>query len=58
VVLALFDLTGRRVARVVSEAAPGAEVLFPGTRDLAGGVYFARASDGASVLESKVLVLR
>jgi len=54
--LVLHDLAGRRIAGVTS-GAPGAEVVFPGTRELPGGVYFARASDGTRELRSKVVVL-
>jgi len=56
--LALYDLAGRRVAQVRSDATLGADVLLPGTRDLPGGVYFARASDGKRQVDQKVLVLR
>jgi hypothetical protein len=55
---ALLDVSGRRVASLDSDALPGAEVVIPGTRDLPGGVYFARASDGVHVLGARVLVLR
>jgi hypothetical protein len=56
--LALHDLAGRRVASFSSDATLGADAVFPGTRDLPGGVYFARASDGSRELRTKVLVLR
>jgi hypothetical protein len=34
-----------------------ADVVIPGTRDLPGGVYFARAGDGLCVLNARVIVL-
>jgi hypothetical protein len=55
--LSLHDLAGRRVASFTSDATLGADVVFPGTRDLPGGVYFARASDGTRVLNARVIVL-
>jgi hypothetical protein len=54
---ALHDLAGRRVAAMTSDATLGADVVFPGTRDLPGGVYFARASDGVRELNARVLVM-
>ena len=54
----LHDLAGRRVASMTSDATLGADVVFPGTRDLPGGVYFARASDGTRALDARVLVFR
>src|SRR5262245_1412213 len=56
--IALHDLAGRRVASVTREGAPEGDVLLPGTRDLPGGVYFARASDGKHEMNARVLVLR
>jgi hypothetical protein len=56
--LSLHDLAGRRVAAVSSDATLGAEVVFPGTRELPGGVYFARASDGTRERRARVIVLR
>ena len=58
VALSLYDVSGRRVAGVSSDATLGADVVLPGTRDLAGGVYFARASDGRRMLDARVLVVR
>ena len=58
VTFALHDVAGRRVASLASDATLGADVVFPGTRDLPGGVYFAVASDGARALRARVLVLR
>jgi len=58
VTFALHDLAGRRVASVRSDATLGADVVFPGTRELPGGVYFAVASDGTHELSAKVLGLR
>lgn len=55
--LSLHDLAGRRVAWMSSDATLGADVVLPGTRELPGGVYFARASDGARVLNARVLVI-
>jgi len=55
---ALHDLAGRRVASFASDATMGADGVFPGTRELPGGVYFAVASDGTRELNAKVLVLR
>jgi hypothetical protein len=55
---ALHDLAGRRVASTTSDATSGADVVFPGTRELPGGVYFAVASDGTREMNAKVLVLR
>jgi hypothetical protein len=57
VTFTLHDLAGRRVASLTSAATLGADVVFPGTRDLAGGVYFARASDGNRELRARVIVL-
>jgi len=54
---ALHDLAGRRVAAMSSDATLGADVVFPGTRALPGGVYFAQASDGTRVLNARVIVL-
>jgi len=54
---ALHDLAGRRVAAMSSDATLGADLVFPGTRALPGGVYFAQASDGARVLNARVIVL-
>ena len=54
--LALYDLAGRRVASLASDATLGADVVLPGTRDLPGGVYFARAGDGTRVLNARVIV--
>jgi hypothetical protein len=54
---ALHDLAGRRVAAMSSDATLGADRVFPGTRALPGGVYFAQASDGARVLHARVIVL-
>jgi len=31
--------------------------VLPGTRDLPGGVYFVRASDGTRVLGARVIVM-
>jgi hypothetical protein len=56
--LSLYDVSGRRVAGVSNDATLGADVVIPGTRDLAGGVYFARASDGQRLLDARVLVVR
>ena len=58
VTFALHDLAGRRVASARSDATLGADVVFAGTRELPGGVYFAVASDGTHELRAKVLVLR
>ena len=55
--LSLHDLAGRRVAAMSSDATLGADVVFPGTRELPGGVYFARASDGRRELSARVIVL-
>jgi hypothetical protein len=55
--LALHDVAGRRVASLSSDATPGADVVFPGTRGLPGGVYFVRASDGMRELNARVIVL-
>ena len=55
--LGLYDVAGRRVASLASDATLGADVVFPGTRDLPGGVYFARASDGTCELHASVVVL-
>jgi hypothetical protein len=55
--LSLHDLAGRRVAASSSDATLGADVVLPGTRDLAGGVYFMRASDGTRTLNARVIVL-
>ena len=55
---ALHDLAGRRVAAFDGDAATRDDVVLPGTRELPGGVYFARASDGTRELRAKVLVLR
>jgi hypothetical protein len=55
--LALYDLAGRRVSSLASDATSGADVVLPGTRDLAGGVYFIRAGDGARELGARVVVL-
>jgi len=55
--LSLHDLAGRRVAASSSDATLGADVVVPGTRDLAGGVYFMRASDGTRTLNARVIVL-
>jgi len=55
--LSLHDLAGRRVASFTSDATLGADIVFPGTRDLPGGVYFVRASDGPRVLNTRVIVL-
>jgi hypothetical protein len=55
--LALHDLAGRRVAAMSSDATLGADVVFPGTRALPGGVYFVRAGDGTRVLHARVIVL-
>lgn len=58
VTLALHDLAGRKVSSAVADGSPGASVTFPGTRDLAGGVYFARASAGGKLLHARVVVVR
>ena len=67
--IALHDVMGRRIASVTSPAPlvfPGradlntsrtVDVVLPGTRDLPGGVYFARATFGSSALGAKVIVL-
>jgi len=55
--LSLHDVAGRRVAASSSDATLGADVVMPGTRDLPGGIYFARASDGTRVLNARVLVI-
>jgi hypothetical protein len=55
--LSLYDVSGRRVAGVSSDATLGADVVLPGTRDLAGGFYFMRASDGTRTLNARVIVL-
>jgi hypothetical protein len=58
VTLSLHDLAGRRISSVTSVATLGADVLLPGTRDLPGGVYFARGiTGGAQELHARVLVL-
>jgi len=54
--LELFDIAGRKVAG--GEARNGVEVTFPGTSDLASGLYFARATAGTEVFRGKVLVAR
>jgi hypothetical protein len=54
----LHDVAGRRVASFTSAATPGADQVFPGTRELPGGVYFVRTSDGVHTLGARVLVLR
>jgi len=41
---------------VENDATLGADVVLPGTRDLPGGVYFARAGDGTRVLNARVIV--
>jgi len=56
--LSLHDLAGRRVAAASSDATLGADVVMPGTRDLPGGVYFARASDGTRVLNARVIIIQ
>ena len=55
--LSLHDLAGRCVAASSSDATLGADVVLPGTRDLPGGVYFMRASDGTRTLNARVIVL-
>jgi hypothetical protein len=56
--LSLHDLAGRRVSSLRSDATLGADVLLPGTRDLQGGVYFARGIvGGAQELHARVIVL-
>jgi hypothetical protein len=65
--IALHDLMGRRIASVTSPAPlgfPGGlhtsrtiEVVLPGTRDLPGGVYFARATAGMGAVDARVIVL-
>ena len=55
--LGLYDLAGRSVASFTSDATLGADVVLPGTRDLPGGVYFTRATDGTRVLNARVIVL-
>jgi hypothetical protein len=55
---ALHDLAGRRLASARSDASRGADVVFPGTRDLPGGVYFVVAKAGTHELSAKVLVLQ
>lgn len=56
--LSLHDLAGRTVSQLESDATLGADVVFPGTRSLPGGVYFARASDGTHELHARVVVVR
>ncbi|MEQ1833572.1 MAG: hypothetical protein ABL977_10995 [Candidatus Eisenbacteria bacterium] len=58
VTLSLHDLAGRTVSSAELDGAPGADVAFPGTRDLPGGVYFARASAGGKELHARVVVVR
>ena len=55
--LGLYDLAGRSVASLNSDATLGADVVLPGTRDLPGGVYFVRASDATRVLGARVIVM-
>ncbi len=56
--LSLHDLAGRTVSSAELDGAPGAGVAFPGTRDLPGGVYFARAHAGGKELHARVVVVR
>ena len=55
--LGLYDLAGRSVASLTSDATLGADVVLPGTRDLPGGVYFVRANDARRALNARVIVL-
>jgi hypothetical protein len=56
--IALYDLAGRRISAIETDATAPASALLPGTRDLAGGVYFVRAGDGSHELGARVIVLR
>jgi hypothetical protein len=58
--LSLHDIAGRRVSSVVADtsAPPAHGVFFPGTRDLASGVYFVRALGGGRELRERVTVIR
>lgn len=58
ITLSLHDLAGRTVSSERACAVAGADVAFPGTRDLPGGVYFARASAGGKELHARVVVAR
>lgn len=58
VALVLHDVAGRVVSSMQTDDTPSADLTFPGTRDLAGGVYFARASAGGKELRARVVVVR
>jgi len=60
--LSLHDLAGRRISTTTTVnddriAMAQVDVLFPGTRDLPGGVYFVRAVGGAHEVHARVIVL-